>query len=358
MPKTTYVWDELSDNVIEEYEGGVLTASYSHEPGLYGNLLRQNRSGTTHYYHYDGRGDTVALTNDAGIVTDTKDYDAWGNVIASTGTTPTPYQSAGRIGYSSDAKVTLCYVRARYFSPPLGRWASQDPLGVESDVCLFRYGHNSPVTLLDPSGQIVIEREHSELNKKCGESAFIRWKIQLDNRAPCRGYIVQKVVVRCDATPCPCEAYKTYHAEVDTVYFEAWQMEKNDLSPRSPRDGTIQSYWDRARFQSLKGTCGYSTQYGEARFYCEDKNDAASGGVGTGNLGTYINPGLWKARLTHGSKCPVRTLDLVSTGPSEPDFWKEKPVERTVNPPVDRFLTVDWVCCECMEDRVTAFGEP
>ncbi len=30
MPKTTYVWDELSDNVIEEYEDGVLSASYTH----------------------------------------------------------------------------------------------------------------------------------------------------------------------------------------------------------------------------------------------------------------------------------------------------------------------------------------
>lgn len=55
MPKTTYVWDELSDNVIEEYEDGVLSVSYTHEPGLYGNLLSQNRNGVTSYYHYDGR---------------------------------------------------------------------------------------------------------------------------------------------------------------------------------------------------------------------------------------------------------------------------------------------------------------
>ncbi len=45
MPKTTYMWDELSDNVAAEYEDGVLPASYTHEPGLYGNLLSQNRNG-------------------------------------------------------------------------------------------------------------------------------------------------------------------------------------------------------------------------------------------------------------------------------------------------------------------------
>ena len=71
MPGIEYVWDELSDNVIEEYEDGVLSVSYDHEPGLYGNLLSQNRNGVTSYYHYDGRGDTVALTDDSGNVTDT-----------------------------------------------------------------------------------------------------------------------------------------------------------------------------------------------------------------------------------------------------------------------------------------------
>ena len=80
MPKTTYMWDELSDNVAAEFEDGLLSVAYTHAPGLYGNLLSQNRNGVTSYYHYDGRGDTVALTDDTGNVTDTKEYDAWGNV--------------------------------------------------------------------------------------------------------------------------------------------------------------------------------------------------------------------------------------------------------------------------------------
>ena len=49
--------------MTEEYEDGVLSLAYTHEPGLYGNLLSQNRNGVTSYYHYDGRGDTVALTD-------------------------------------------------------------------------------------------------------------------------------------------------------------------------------------------------------------------------------------------------------------------------------------------------------
>jgi hypothetical protein len=78
MPKTTYAWDELSDNVAAEYDDGVLSASYTHEPGLYGNMLSQNRNGVTNYYQYDGRDDTGALTDDAGDITDTKEYDVLG----------------------------------------------------------------------------------------------------------------------------------------------------------------------------------------------------------------------------------------------------------------------------------------
>ena len=154
MAKTTYVWDELSDNVIEEYEDGVLSVSYDHEPGLYGNLLSQNRNGVTSYYHYDGRGDTVALTDDSGNVTDTKEYDAWGNVIASTGSTVTPYQFGGRQGYQTGN--TGVYIWARMYQPTIARWSSVDPLlpkNLETPF-VFVYVKNSPVWLMDPSGLI------------------------------------------------------------------------------------------------------------------------------------------------------------------------------------------------------------
>jgi len=154
MPKTTYVWDELSDNVIVEYEDGVLTVSYDHEPGLYGNLLSQNRNGVTSYYHYDGRGDTVALTDDAGNVTDTKEYDAWGNVIASTGSTVTPYQFIGRNGYQRDINTLLTYVRLRFFSVTGARWTSTDPIRYVGGTNLYAYGRQSPIMRVDPSGKM------------------------------------------------------------------------------------------------------------------------------------------------------------------------------------------------------------
>ena len=153
MPEIEYMWDELSDNVVAEYEDGLLSVRYTHEPGLYGNLLSQNRNGVTSYYHYDGRGDTVALTDDSGNVTDTKEYDAWGNVIASTGSTLTPFQFSGRIGYQFEVVTASVYVRARMYQPAIGRWNSLGPLYQAGLQYIFAY--QSPVTGIDPSGNFL-----------------------------------------------------------------------------------------------------------------------------------------------------------------------------------------------------------
>lgn len=150
MPEIEYIWDELSDNVIEEYEDGVLSVSYDHEPGLYGNLLSQNRNGVTSYYHYDGRGDTVALTDDSGNVTDTKEYDAWGNVIASTGSTITPYRFIGRKGYQTGH--TGVYVRARMYLPTPARWLAFDRNPAEQLRSQYSYVNNSSPNMVDASG--------------------------------------------------------------------------------------------------------------------------------------------------------------------------------------------------------------
>ena len=56
-----------------------------------------NNQGQTQisYYVYDGHGSVRALTSPTGAVTDTYDYDAFGNLIHSTGTTPNNYLFSG-----------------------------------------------------------------------------------------------------------------------------------------------------------------------------------------------------------------------------------------------------------------------
>jgi len=63
MPVTHYFWDPIDDTLIEECdETGETTVRYNHEPGYHGELISQERDGEVRYYHYDGAGNVIALT--------------------------------------------------------------------------------------------------------------------------------------------------------------------------------------------------------------------------------------------------------------------------------------------------------
>jgi RHS repeat-associated protein len=106
------------------------------------------------YYVYDGHGSVRALTNPTGAVTDTYDYDAFGNLIHSTGTTPNNYLFASE---QFDPDLGLYYNRARYLNTATGRFWSMDTFegDSQSPLSLHRYLYASldPIDRVDPSGQ-------------------------------------------------------------------------------------------------------------------------------------------------------------------------------------------------------------
>ena len=56
------------------------------------------------------------------------------------------------LGYFFDDEYDTYYVRARHYSPLLGRWLSQDPLGVAAGANLYVYVGDSPLCHVDPLG--------------------------------------------------------------------------------------------------------------------------------------------------------------------------------------------------------------
>lgn len=107
----------------------------------------------TSFYLYDGHGSVRALTNSAGTVTDTYEYDAFGNLLASTGTTPNHYLFAGE---QFDEDLNLYYNRARYLNTKTGRFLTMDTYegDPESPISLHKYLYAGldPVNQNDPSG--------------------------------------------------------------------------------------------------------------------------------------------------------------------------------------------------------------
>jgi RHS Repeat len=79
-----------------------------------GNTLTQQM-----YFVHDGHGSVRAITDQNGAVTDTYDYDAFGNLIHSTGTTPNTTLYSGE---QYDPDLNLYYNRARYLNASTGRF--------------------------------------------------------------------------------------------------------------------------------------------------------------------------------------------------------------------------------------------
>jgi RHS repeat-associated protein len=145
---TVYLVDEGNptglSQVVEEIVGGVVKRRYTYGQGR----ISQTQAGVTSYYGYDGHGDVRFLMDGTGTVTDTYDYDAWGNLVASTGTTPNVYRYQGE---ALDSETGLYYLRARYYDPLSGRFLSVDPMADEGEHP-YTYAGADPVNGRDPTG--------------------------------------------------------------------------------------------------------------------------------------------------------------------------------------------------------------
>lgn len=97
-----------------------------------------------------------------GTVTDTYTYDAFGNLIAQTGTTPNDYLYSGE---RFDANSGFYYLRARYMNPESGRFLSRDSAeGQVSDpISELKSGGEDLVTIIP--GRASLERVTHNINE-------------------------------------------------------------------------------------------------------------------------------------------------------------------------------------------------
>ncbi|MFY0640991.1 MAG: type IV secretion protein Rhs [Bermanella sp.] len=160
---TSYVVDSNRDyaQVLEEVVDGlsIVTYSYGHD------LISQNREGDFRFYQYDGLGSTRELTDSSGAVTDSYDYEAFGDVLNETGGTDNNYKFTGE---QFDTGLNQYYLRARYYDQGVGRFTQQDTwMGNNHDPITLNkyvYGNADPVSYIDPTGNWSLGSAMSSIN--------------------------------------------------------------------------------------------------------------------------------------------------------------------------------------------------
>jgi RHS repeat-associated protein len=128
---------------------------------IYGDgslLSRISSMGQRFTYHYDYLGNTTAVTNDSGSVTEQYGYDEFGKVLVSDqASSDNPFRYVGQYGVMDEGNGLL-HMRARYYDTDTGRFLSRDPLGFGGgDLNLYAYVRGNPVLRIDPNGLSIKE---------------------------------------------------------------------------------------------------------------------------------------------------------------------------------------------------------
>lgn len=144
---TQFLYD--GNNTVQEVQGSAINPIMV-GLGIDERFARNDVTGRT-YFLTDRLNSTIALTDPNGAIKQQYSYDPYGNVTPSDTTTgfTNPYQFTGREADSAG----LYYYRARYYSPMMSGFISEDPIGFGGgQPSFYAYVGGNPLMYGDPYG--------------------------------------------------------------------------------------------------------------------------------------------------------------------------------------------------------------
>jgi RHS repeat-associated protein len=157
-------------NLVQERasNGNSVVANYLTGLGLDQPFIRTAGSSTS-YYLPDALGSIVGLADQTGAVPTSYTYEPYGK------TTVSGTASASFLGFTgrendSTGTLTIYNVRSRSYSPALGRFVTEDPMGLGGgQTNLYEYAMDDPINSKDPTGLCVINDD------PCPGNDLIEW---------------------------------------------------------------------------------------------------------------------------------------------------------------------------------------
>lgn len=138
----------LPEVIMETDDSGNPTNYYIYGLGLISRIKADES--TTHYYHYNFQGSTIALTDQNAEITHRYSYGDFGEVTKIEELDHNPFRFNGMVGIMHEVE-SIYFMRARYYDAEIGRFLSEDPI-----FSTNLYPFNNPVTQLDPSGNVFV----------------------------------------------------------------------------------------------------------------------------------------------------------------------------------------------------------
>ncbi|MCA9980861.1 MAG: hypothetical protein KDD89_08510, partial [Anaerolineales bacterium] len=135
---------------------GEVTNRYLHGSLIDMVLVDEQVGGATLYPLADHQMTARHLLGGDGTVVNQRRFDSFGNLVGESNTAVA--YLFGYTGRETDTLADLSYYRARYYDPQVGKFLSEDPIGLlAGDPNLTRYVGNNPTLVGDPSGLLDLD---------------------------------------------------------------------------------------------------------------------------------------------------------------------------------------------------------
>ena len=166
---TEYINDINRENteVLAEYGADEkVRQAYTYGESGIGERVSVDKSEESSYYLYDGRNSVTGILTETANLTNSYQYDSYGNLTSGTADGVNYY---GYNGESTNVKTGLQYLRARYYNAENGTFTTEDSdLGTTENPLTrncYDYTTNNPRNYSDPTGHSLWSRIKSTAKK-------------------------------------------------------------------------------------------------------------------------------------------------------------------------------------------------